>query len=108
MKKIKMPISPALLKSEEKLARETNLRMAMSEAERFKDEKCRRLAPCCICKAEDDVIRKPFVPVDVVLKMKVRHTAVTVCICAKCLCKLFEGDLIQQIVSEKELRELLV
>lgn len=110
MKKRKLLISPAIVKTSEKIAAEVNKRMAMNDAEKFVDEHCARLVPCCICKAGGNEIRKAFVPVDVALKVAkngIRSTSLSVSICARCMARLIDEDLIYQVLNNNDLRGLL-
>jgi hypothetical protein len=112
MKKRKMMISPALIKSEKKIAAEVDMLMAKDESERYKDERCVGMPRCIRCNSGEDVIRKPFVPIDAALKLELgnNHTTTLICICAQCLVAIMANprqEQIDQVLSTKELKQYL-
>jgi len=100
-----------MMKSDERMLLEVEKRMAMNEADRYKDPKCERLVPCALCQAEGDAIRKMFVPVDAALKLHEnscsKRTSIAISLCAKCMIKLLENNLVHQVVNVNELRKFL-
>lgn len=116
MKKKKPLISPALIKSDARVCADVERRMAMDDAHRYSDPRCAKLAPCVLCHADGDAIRKAFVPVDCALKLSERglngHTSISISLCAKCITKLLkavdsgESELIYQVLNNKDLLNL--
>lgn len=62
---------------------------------KFSDRWCDKLAPCILCHADGDAIRKAFVPVDCALKLKEsglgNRTSLSISLWAKCIVKLLKA-----------------
>lgn len=118
MKKKKLLISPALIRTDAEINAEVQRRMALKDAERLTDPRCRNLSPCLLCRADGDSIRKAFVPVDCALKLKENglgeNTSIAISLCVHCISKLLravdngDSELIYHILNNKDLRNLAV
>lgn len=116
MKKKKLLISPAIIKTDAQISAEVERRMALDDAEKFSDPRCEKLPPCVLCHADGDAIRKAFVPVDCALKLKQNglngHTSISISLCAKCMVKLLkavdeeDSELIYMVLNNNDLRNL--
>lgn len=116
MKKKKLLISPELIRTDAQINAEVEQRMALKDAQRLEDPRCAKLAPCLICRAEGNTIRKAFVPVDCALKLKEKglgnHTSISISLCAMCISKLLravdngESELIYHILNNNDLKSL--
>lgn len=106
------------MKTDSQVCAEVEQRMAMDDAMKFSDPRCEKLAPCILCHADGDAIRKAFVPVDCALKLKEsglgNRTSLAISLCAKCIVKLLkaadtgEAELIYTVLNNNDLRNLAV
>lgn len=117
-KKKKLLISPELIRTDASINAEVERRMAMDDELRYEDPRCAKLAPCILCHADGNVIRKAFVPADCALKLSNKglnnHTSIAISLCVHCIAKLLKdteegkSELIYQVLNNNDLRSLIV